>query len=47
MAFGISGSTSDSVMLGADAVVVGYDVRTQRALVADYNISALTPVSPV
>ncbi|CAH2096688.1 unnamed protein product [Euphydryas editha] len=43
MAFGISGSTSGSRMLGADVAVAWFDQRLQRGLATDYNISALAP----
>lgn len=43
MAFGISGSTTESQMLGSD-VSVGY-IDGYRGYATDYNITALAPVS--
>ncbi|XP_064074905.1 protein Skeletor, isoforms B/C [Vanessa tameamea] len=43
MAFGISGSSTRSQMLGADVGVAWFDARLQRGLATDYNITALAP----
>ncbi|KAG7297570.1 hypothetical protein JYU34_019613 [Plutella xylostella] len=43
MAFGISGSTSGSQMLGADIAVAYYDQKLQRAFATDYNVTDLAP----
>lgn len=45
MAFGISGNASRSAMLGADVAVVHYSAAQQRGLAADYNVTAIAPVS--
>ena len=45
MAFGISGSSSSSRMLGADVAVAYYDAALQRGVAADYNITDIAPVS--
>ncbi|VVC87146.1 unnamed protein product [Leptidea sinapis] len=43
MAWGVSGSSSRSQMLGADVAVTSFDPALQRGLATDYNITALTP----
>lgn len=43
MAFGISGSDSQSQMLNSDVTIAYID--GYRGFATDYNISALTPVS--
>ncbi|CAG9134831.1 unnamed protein product [Plutella xylostella] len=43
MAFGISGSTTGSQMLGADIAVAYYDQKLQRAFATDYNVTDLAP----
>ncbi|XP_022115402.2 protein Skeletor, isoforms B/C [Pieris rapae] len=43
MAFGISGSTTRSQMLGADVIVTSWDSALQRGLARDYNVSAVAP----
>lgn len=43
MSFGLSGDPSKSQMLGSDVTIAYID--TYRASAADYNISALAPVS--
>lgn len=45
MAFGVSGATGRAQMLGADVAVARFDARLQRGFAADYNITALAPVS--
>lgn len=44
MAFGISGSDTNSSMLGADVAVVRFSSVEQRGFATDYNITALAPV---
>ncbi|KAG6464427.1 hypothetical protein O3G_MSEX014504 [Manduca sexta] len=43
MAFGISGSDTNSSMLGADVAVARFSGAEQRGFATDYNITALAP----
>lgn len=43
MAWGISGSDTNSSMLGADVAVAQYSTSAQRGLAADYNVTAVAP----
>ncbi|KAI5645559.1 electron transfer DM13 domain-containing protein [Phthorimaea operculella] len=43
MAFGISGASDRSVMVGADVAVATYDAKLQRGLATDYNITDKAP----
>ncbi|XP_023944110.2 protein Skeletor, isoforms B/C [Bicyclus anynana] len=43
MAFGVSGSSTSSQMLGADVAVAWFDARLQRGLATDYNVTAVAP----
>lgn len=43
MAFGLSGSTEKSQMVGSDVTIAYLD--GYRGFASDYNITALTPVS--
>ncbi|XP_059045505.1 protein Skeletor, isoforms B/C [Achroia grisella] len=43
MAFGISGNSSRTAMLGADVAVAQYSRKLQAGLVADYNVTAVAP----
>ncbi|XP_075986896.1 cytochrome and DOMON domain-containing protein knickkopf [Anticarsia gemmatalis] len=43
VSFGVSGSTTNSSMLGADVAVAYFDSALQRGLATDYNITALAP----
>ncbi|XP_037295843.1 protein Skeletor, isoforms B/C [Manduca sexta] len=43
MAFGISGSNTNSSMLGADVAVARFSGAEQRGFATDYNITALAP----
>ncbi|CAK1540878.1 unnamed protein product [Leptosia nina] len=43
MAFGISGSSSRSQMIGADLAIAGWDKTQQRGFASDYNVTAAAP----
>lgn len=44
MAWGVSGLTDRSEMVGADVAVAYYSEASRQAFVQDYNISAKAPV---